>query len=135
MNSTDIGDIKIPVSIGEVFDKYSILEIKLSKINNQNKKVLVSKESELLKPYLDKYPLDIAIYNNLKKVNTELWDIEDELRVKEFKKDFGEEFIQLARKVYLTNDKRAEIKRHINMLFKSEIIEIKDYIDMNTGKR
>lgn len=135
MNSTDIGDIKIPVSIGEVFDKYSILEIKLSKINNQNKKVLVSKESELLKPYLDKYPLDPAIYNNLKKVNTELWDIEDELRVKEFKKDFGEEFIQLARKVYLTNDKRAEIKRHINMLFKSEIIEIKDYIDMNTGKR
>ena len=127
--SSKNSDCKIPVSIGEVFDKYSILEIKLSKIKNQQKKDLVSKEVELLKPYIEEYSLDKEIYNNLKNINTKLWEIEDALRIKEYDKEFDEKFIQLARSVYFTNDERAEVKRHINMIFKSEIVEVKDYVD------
>ena len=123
------GICKIPVSIGEIFDKYSILEIKLSKIKDEKKIESVSKEAELLRPYLLKYSLDPQIYNNLKNINNALWEIEDNLRIKEFRKEFDEEFIQLARNVYLINDKRSEIKKDINLFFKSEIIEIKDYID------
>ena len=119
----------IPVSIGEIFDKYSILEIKLTKIKEIKKIKLVKKEAELLKPYILKYSLDKEIYENLKNINSQLWDIEDTLRIKELQKDFNDEFIQLARKVYFTNDKRAEIKKKINFFFKSEIIEVKDYVD------
>ena len=119
----------IPVSIGEIFDKYSILEIKLTKIKDIKKIKLVKKEAELLKPYILKYSLDKEIYENLKNINSQLWDIEDTLRIKELQKDFNDEFIQLARKVYFTNDKRAEIKKKINFFFKSEIIEVKDYVD------
>ena len=127
--SSKSSDCKIPVSIGEVFDKYSILEIKLSKIKNQQKKDLVSKEAELLKPYIEEYSLDEEIYGKLKNINTKLWEIEDMLRIKEHDKEFDEEFIQLARSVYFTNDERSEVKRHINMIFKSEIVEVKDYVD------
>lgn len=127
--SSKSSDCKIPVSIGEVFDKYSILEIKLSKIKNQEKKDLVSKEVELLKPYIEEYSLDEEIYGKLKNINTKLWEIEDMLRIKEHDKEFDEEFIQLARSVYFTNDERSEVKRHINMIFKSEIVEVKDYVD------
>lgn len=132
--SSKSSDCKIPVSIGEVFDKYSILEIKLSKIKNQQKKDLVSKEVELLKPYIEEYSLDEEIYCKLKNINTKLWEIEDMLRIKEHDKEFDEEFIQLARSVYFTNDERAEVKRHINMIFKSEIVEVKDYVDYKIKK-
>tara|TARA_Y100000389_G_scaffold196310_1_gene229043 strand:- start:1011 stop:1406 length:396 start_codon:yes stop_codon:yes gene_type:complete len=131
MNSIDIDDIKIPVSIGELFDKYSILKIKSCKITDTNKQQLVTKELELLKPYLQLYDLDNKIYEELKRVNGELWIIEDKLRVKESLQTFDQEFIQLARKVYLTNDKRAAIKKEINMKFNSKIIEVKDYINYN----
>ena len=120
---------RIPVSIGEIFDKYSILEIKLTKIKDIEKIKLVKKEKELLEPYILKYSLDNKIYESLKNVNNQLWEIEDKLRIKELEKDFNDEFIQLARKVYFTNDKRSVIKKKINLFFKSEIIEVKDYVN------
>lgn len=123
--------LKIPVSVGELFDKFSILEIKYSKITDTIKQQIVFKELKLLKPYLQQYNLDIKTYEKLKKFNSELWIIEDQLRIKESLKEFDQEFIQLARKVYLTNDKRATIKKDINMQFQSEIIEVKDYINYN----
>ena len=113
----------IPVSIGEIFDKYSILEIKLTKIKDIKKIKLVKKEAELLKPYILKYSLDKEIYENLKNINSQLWDIEDTLRIKELQKDFNDEFIQLARKVYFTNDKRAEIKKKLIFFLNQKLLK------------
>ena len=121
--------IHIPVSIGELFDKYSILEIKKMKIKNHIKLTHIKKELDFLKPYIQKYNLDINIYYELKNINLKLWKIEDQLRNKEKLQIFDDTFIQLARNVYFTNDKRAEIKNNINTIFKSEIVEIKDYVD------
>ena len=121
--------VHIPVSIGELFDKYSILEIKHMKIKNPIKLTQVKKELDFLKPYIQKYNLDIKIYNELKNINLKLWEIEDQLRNKETLQIFDNTFIQLARNVYFTNDKRAEIKNNINVILKSEIIEVKDYVD------
>ena len=121
--------VHIPVSIGELFDKYSILEIKHMKIKNPIKITQVKKELDFLKPYIQKYNLDIEVYEKLKNINLELWEIEDQLRNKEKLQIFDDTFIQLARNVYFTNDKRAEIKKNINIIFKSEIVEIKDYVN------
>lgn len=121
--------VHIPVSIGELFDKYSILEIKHMKIKKPNKITQVKKELDFLKPYIQKYNLDIKVYEKLKNINLELWEIEDQLRNKEKLQIFDDTFIQLARNVYFTNDKRAEIKKNINIIFKSEIVEIKDYVN------
>lgn len=121
--------INIPVSIGELFDKYSILEIKHMKIKNHIKLTHIKKELDFLKQYIQKYNLDIKIYYELKNINLELWEIEDQLRNKEKLQIFDDTFIQLARNVYFTNDKRAEIKKNINIIFKSEIVEIKDYVN------
>ena len=121
--------LRIPVSVGELFDKFSILKIKFNKITDISKQQLVLKELELLKPYLQPYNLDTKIYEKLKTVNNELWIIEDQLRIKESIQEFDQEFIQLARKVYLTNDKRATIKKNINIQFQSEIIEVKNYMN------
>ena len=118
----------VPVSVGELFDKYSILEIKYNKINDIDKRNEVIKELNLLKPYLQKYDLDDNTYEHLKTVNNELWNIEDLLRIKESRDEFDDEFIQLARKVYFTNDTRASIKKYINIQFESEVIEVKEYI-------
>lgn len=132
MNKKKNYQCKIPISIGELFDKYSILEIKISKIKNQKKINLVKKELTLLKPYIDRYPLQAELYNKLKNVNTKLWEIEDMLRIKEQAIEFDEKFIELARSVYFTNDERADIKKKINMIFKSEIVEVKDYVEYKT---
>jgi hypothetical protein len=121
--------VHIPVSIGELFDKYSILEIKHMKIKNPIKLTQVKKELDFLKPYIQKYNLDIKIYHELKNINLKLWEIEDQLRNKEKLQIFDNTFIQLARNVYFTNDKRAQIKNNINVILKSEIIEVKDYVD------
>lgn len=116
--------ITIPVSIGELLDKISILEIKSMFTDNE----YVLKELEDLnqiKNTLTQFTLEYM--NELRDVNKKLWKIEDELRELEKKQDFGERFVELARSVYITNDKRAEIKRKINELCNSEYKEIKIY--------
>ena len=120
-----------PVSPGEVIDKITILQIKYEKINNKNKLKNIKNELNLLLPLINKKKYEtLEIQNlmkNLKKVNHSLWNIEDNIREKEKFKEFDDEFIELARSVYKTNDKRAEIKKKINLLTKSDIIEEKSY--------
>ena len=125
MNSNPL----IPVAIGELFDKFTILEIKKYKISDKSKLKHVNNEILYLKKYIEEYNLDKTIYDELKNVNLELWDIEDKLRVKESKGEFDDEFIQLARSVYFTNDKRFECKKKINNIFNSNIYEVKSYAD------
>lgn len=117
----------IPVSLGELYDKYSILEIKSEKITDEHKLFEIKKEMNFLKPYIDKFNLSEEFKDKIKKVNLQLWDIEDNIRIKEKKNEFDNEFIQLARNVYITNDERAKIKNEINKYFNSEINEIKSY--------
>ena len=118
----------VPVSLGELYDKYSILEIKSNKIEDPQKLIEIHKELTVLKPYVDKFKLNIDIQNHLKEINELLWDIEDNIREKENRGEFDNEFIELARMVYKTNDKRASIKNDINKLLNSEINEIKSYV-------
>jgi len=116
--------ITIPVSVGELLDKISILEIK--SLFTDNEYVLKElDELNLIKSTITQFTLEYM--NELREVNQKLWKIEDELRELEKKQDFGERFIELARSVYITNDKRAEIKRKINDLYNSEYKEIKIY--------
>jgi hypothetical protein len=124
--------MKIEVSNGEIVDKLSILDIKLLKIDNEDKLVNVKNEHETLYPYvlvlldLHQSPLQ-QLYDELVKVNSLLWDIEDDIRDCERDKDFSQKFIDLARSVYVTNDKRALIKKQINQLTNSNLTEEKSY--------
>lgn len=118
---------KIPVAIGEIFDKYSILEIKLDKINDKDKLKHVKTEMSYLEEFISKYKLPDEIYNRLKTINQTLWNIEDDIRDKEAQKKFDDEFIQLARNVYITNDQRCLVKQEINKYFNSTIYEVKSY--------
>lgn len=117
----------IPVSIGELYDKYTILQIKQDKITCTEKLKSVNNELEYLKNIIHKYNLDKEVINELKNINEMLWEIEDSIREKERIKSFDEEFIKLARNVYITNDKRSEVKNKINIILKSEINDIKGY--------
>jgi len=116
--------ITIPISVGELLDKISILEIKSMFTDNEyvHKEL---KELNQIKDTITQYTLEYM--NELREVNRKLWKIEDELRQLEKDKDFGERFIELARSVYTTNDKRSEIKKKINELCNSEYKEIKLY--------
>ena len=118
----------IIVSIGELYDKYSILQIKKSKINNESKLIYINKEIAYLKPLINNFKLDDEIFEKLKKINETLWSIEDNIRVKETKNEFDSEFIELARLVYKTNDQRHIVKNIIDNIFNSEIKEIKSYV-------
>jgi CHAT domain-containing protein len=119
----------INVSIGELWDKYTILLIKSNQIQNKDKLKSVNLEIELLNKKMQKYNyIDNPMFQELKKINEELWRIEDAIRVKESNKEFDEVFIQLARDVYITNDKRCHCKNKINDFFGSSIQEIKDYV-------
>lgn len=117
----------VPISIGELFDKLSILMIKSYKITNSDKLININKEILYLKPIVDKYKIDEHLFNELININKKLWDIEDNIRRKEYYKEFDNNFIELARSVYINNDIRANIKNNINNIFNSNIIEIKDY--------
>jgi len=121
----------IPISIGELFDKYSILLIKLERIINIDKLIYINKELKFLKQIIEKYNIDETLFNNLLNINQKLWEIEDNIRKKEHNKEFDNEFIELARSVYINNDIRAEIKKQINIYFNSDIIEIKNYHNYN----
>ena len=119
------------ISAGELLDKISILEIKLDKIKNKNSQEEINKEYKVLKEAKN---LNInltekvkQLCEEIKEVNLNLWNIEDELRICEKRKVFGEKFTELARGVYLNNDKRSKIKSEINKILGSNIKEIKLY--------
>jgi hypothetical protein len=122
--------IKIPVSVGELFDKITILDIKREKITEADKQTIILKEYILLRKIavkLDEKFEKISQYKKLKKINDYLWDIEDAKRNHERRKEFGHNFIFLAREVYIKNDERAKIKKAINKKYKSEIEEVKSH--------
>ena len=123
-----LSSILAPVSLGELIDKITILEIKqihMTGIKLKN----VDKELKLLKNIIqDKnLEIDIDLINNLKEVNKNLWEIEDNIRIKESNQEFDKEFIKLARSVYKENDRRASIKKEINQKYNSELVEEKSY--------
>ena len=123
--------IIVEVSIGELFDKISILEIKRGKIKDPEKLKYIKDEHSILKDQLKKNVKSDDklnnLYNSLKEINAKLWVIEDDKRQCEKEKDFGEKFIKLSRDVHFLNDDRAKIKLKINDLTGSKIKEIKEY--------
>lgn len=123
--------VSVPVSVGEIIDKLSILQVKRKKISNPEKLSYVNKEFELLynlsTDFLNNMEIE-NLYHELVETNSALWDIEDKLRVAEKDQKFDDEFISLARKVYFTNDERFRLKNEINLITSSEIREIKDYV-------
>jgi hypothetical protein len=125
--------VNIPISLGELLDKISILEIKNKKILDESKILNIKKELNDLKKVLDEFNINLSetnsLYNKLYKINLTLWEVEDSIRVLEKNEDFGEKFIELARAVYITNDQRFEVKNDINKLFNSEYVEEKSYED------
>ncbi len=125
--------LKVDVSAGELLDKITILEIKSERIKDEAKLRNVRKELDLLRKIWAESPLsrsDVSTQmEDLKRVNETLWDIEDKVRLKEAAQTFDDEFIELARSVYQINDKRSVIKRELNRLLGSELIEEKSYTD------
>ncbi len=120
--------MKIEVSNGEIVDKLTIIEIKLKHIKDADKLKNLQKEYEVLNEAVSKIiPKDHELYQALLNINQELWDIEDRIRDLERNKDFGDDFIKTARAVYFTNDKRSDIKRKINELTGSVLVEEKSY--------
>ena len=121
------------ISAGELIDKISILEIKLEKIKNKASQDEINKEYNILKE-VQNSSIEMTeklktLLIEIKEVNLNLWNIEDKLRICEKNKDFGQTFIELARGVYLNNDKRSKIKSKINEVSGSSIKEIKQYVD------
>jgi hypothetical protein len=123
--------IIVEVSVGELLDKISILEIKQEKIKDQEKLKFISDEHTVLKDQLDKNVKSNnkieKLFQSLKEINAKLWVIEDDKRLCEKEKDFTEKFIKLSRDVHFLNDDRAKIKLEINNLSGSKIKEIKEY--------
>ena len=123
--------ILVEVSIGELLDKISILEIKQEKIKDSEKLKFISNEHSILKHQLEKNVKSDnklkELFQSLKEINLKLWSIEDNKRLCEKEKNFGEEFIKLSRDVHFLNDERAKIKLEINNYTGSSIREIKEY--------
>ena len=127
-------DTSIAVSFGELVDKLTILEIKKSKIKNLDKLEKIETELKILKEKAsllenENKKIYNKLFDELTEVNTKLWDIEDNIRKFELKKDFNDEFIELARSVYFLNDERFKVKSKINELFNSKIQEVKEYVE------
>ena len=122
---------RVPVSVGELIDKITILEIKSERIKDEEKLENVKRELKLLRSVRTKNKLGDANLEKhtaqLKDGNETLWDIEDRIRAKEGREDFDRGFIELARAVYINNDKRADLKREINLAVGSELVEEKSY--------
>ena len=126
-------NIQVPVSPGEVMDKITILEIKLERMIDPEKIANVKNELSLLQEtwtdYIREDRILAGLRSQLKTLNETLWKIEDDIREKERAKEFDEGFIDLARNVYITNDRRSTVKREINLHLGSEVIEEKSYWD------
>ncbi len=125
--------VKVSVSIGELIDKITILKIKKRKIKNQEKLSFIVEELSVLSTALDDLNLKgVTVFlEELELVNTQLWEIEDDIRDKERQKIFDDEFIALARSVYVTNDKRFEVKSRCNSTYGGAIQEVKSYQSYN----
>jgi hypothetical protein len=120
--------MKIEVSNGEIIDKLTIIQIKLERIKDKGKLANLQKEyNELFKASSSILSTSDTLYKLLYNVNCELWDFEDRIRDLERKKDFGDDFISVARSVYIKNDRRSELKREININTSSGLIEEKSY--------
>ena len=133
LNNYRMNKILTEISAGELLDKISILEIKLSKIKNHVLLNEVRKEYEILNEAKSKNirfseKIDI-LYNNLKETNKKLWEIENKIRSCEKNSDFKEKFIQISRDIYFANDKRSKIKLEINKILGSNIKEVKQYTE------
>ena len=120
------------ISAGELLDKISILEIKLERIKDKNSQEEIIKEYNILKEtqkssieFTDKIK---ELFKSIKETNLDLWKIEDKIRICEKNKDYGKNFIELARGVFFTNDKRSKIKSEINKILGSNIKEMKQYV-------
>jgi len=124
--------LKVQISVGELIDKLSILQVKKNNIKEQFKLVEVDKEfdalNEISKPYLGDKEI-FNIYDNLIITNSKLWNIEDKLRIHEKNQIFDDKFVELARSVYYTNDERFSLKNKINQITNSELKEQKSYED------
>jgi len=121
------------ISPGELLDKISILEIKLEKVKDKDRQKRIKNEYDILKK-VQNSSIEMSdkikdLYRSVSDVNIKLWDIEDKIRICEQNKDFGKNFIELARGVYFNNDKRAKLKNEINEILKSNIREIKQFVD------
>ena len=128
--------MKIEVSNGEIIDKYTILEIKLSEIKDKNKLKNVQNEYDTLTPDVESIYASVSdndhlkkLHNNLLEVNKKLWKIEDDIRECERANDFSQTFIDLARSVYYVNDDRSDVKKEINVFTGSDLVEEKSYED------
>lgn len=123
--------VNVEISIGEFFDKITILEIKRERIHDDEKLENITKELDALNALLQKLPFSRADVQNevdeLKSINEKLWVIEDDIRDKEAAKEFDQQFVELARSVYFTNDRRSEVKRTINIKLGSNFVEEKSY--------
>ena len=121
------------ISPGDLLDKISILEIKLEKVKDKDRQKRIKNEYDILKK-VQNSSIEMSdkikdLYRSVSNVNIKLWDIEDKIRICEQNKDFGKNFIELARGVYFNNDKRAKLKNEINEILKSNIREIKQFVD------
>lgn len=124
--------MKIEVSIGEIVDKLSILQIKKLNIQDEYKLININKEFDYLLKVVEtdlKFSTENELYLELLNINKKLWVIEDDIRDKERNKSFDDEFIELARSVYFTNDERSKIKKRINLEYGSNFVEEKSYKD------
>ena len=123
--------INTPISVGELIDKVTILEIKQQRVSNPDKLKHINNELQQLIAIINDRDIltteTLELKQQLKTINETLWVIEDDIRACEKEKNFSEDFIKLARAVYFTNDKRADIKRQINVLTNSDIHEVKSY--------
>jgi len=130
--------LKVEVSVGELLDKITILEIKSERIDDAAKVANVRKELEILRRTWAESELSATNIDDpmarLKAVNEELWEIEDNIRIKEAAGQFDEEFIALARSVYFRNDVRADVKKELNLLLGSNLVEEKFYVDYKGEK-
>lgn len=125
-------ELRINISVGELIDKITILQIKKEKISDLEKVKKVSFELKILENSLNSFKTKKTnelkvLMDDLKEINQKLWTIEDDIRLLEKNKQFDKNFIDLARSVYITNDQRFEVKNKINKLFLSDIEEVKSY--------
>ena len=128
------GRCSVPVSIGELWDKYCILLIKREKIKDAEKKALVETEINELLPLIEKFPIEKELQNEMYDVNCSLWELEDRIRILGESENLLEgpskqviEFIEISKSIYSTNDNRYKVKRKINEIWKSHIMEVKSY--------
>ena len=119
--------ILVPVSLGELYDKISILRIKSERIKDEEKLKNINNELNELSNIAADHQIDFPLFEKLKKVNESLWGIEDNIRIKEKRKEYDEIFIKLAKAVYVINDERSRIKKEINEKYGSDIVEEKSY--------